>query len=132
MNRRRPIPRSAYWSLDEAIRFWLNAEHVLDNHGFLCGIYGSALHGRGRDLDLLIIPKRINTSIEFAADALAFAADGKLSEPYDGLMGTRSYILELRNGKFVDAQFYKSKDPRDAEDMYVNFHHDSPKTHPKK
>ena len=115
----------AIWSLVEALDFWNVAKVQLGSHGFLCGIYGSVLEGQGRDLDLLIIPKRINTSIQFAAEDLATAHRAKLSEAYEGIMGTRAYLLTLSSGHIVDLQFYKPRGPRDAEELYLSLGADS-------
>ncbi len=106
------------WTIKEAVEIVSQITPNLDRHGFLCGIYGSVLRGTGRDLDLLVIPKRINTSIEFAMDEVKYLLDAECSKPYNGIMGIRAFILKMRSGKLIDIQFYLPSGPTGAEEMF--------------
>ena len=119
-NQEAAVSTQKRWTLADAIHLWKKIHVQLDAAGFLCGIYGSVLEGEGRDLDLLIIPKRINTSAQRAAEQLAETTGGTLGDAYDGIMGTQAYILMLANGQLVDLQFYKPRAPKDAEELFLS------------
>ncbi len=82
-------------------------EPVVGQRGFLVALYGSTLtYGRGRDIDLLLVPWRPTTSAVIE-DLLVFL-DAKLGGPpialYRGAMGTTAVTFDSPTWGLVDIQ----------------------------
>ena len=111
------------WLLDEARQLCDKLEPVVSDCGCLLSIYGSTVRkGRGRDLDVILVPKRVSIVPSIVVDMIKRELGAKtLGEPEKSLFADHCELLLLPDGHLLDIQVRLSRDRMDALDMYERY-----------
>lgn len=98
----------AGWTIAEAQSVIGELTEIASRNGYLIALYGSVLtKGQGRDLDFLLVPKRPMDNPLYVIVDISEQLDAPIRDSYEGLAGTYSAALELRDGRILDLQVYR-------------------------